>query len=135
MKSLLVGRAAMALALATAVPGIAYAQWTPGSEIVGQSVQVTTNGVTNTVYLDPGGTARIMTPAGNTVPGTWTTAGGQLCLSAGGPTECWPYTAPFQAGTPVSLTSNCSSSSTWLASATNTPPPPPPPAERGERGR
>jgi hypothetical protein len=134
MKSLLVGRAAMALALATAVPGIAYAQWTPGSEIVGQSVQVTTNGVTNTVYLDPGGTARIMTPAGNTVPGTWTAAGGQLCLSAGGPTECWPYTAPFQAGAPVSLTSNCNSTSTWLASATNTPPPPPP-VERGERGR
>jgi len=134
MKSMLVGRAAMALVMATAVPGIAYAQWTPGSEIVGQSIQVTTNGVTNTVYLDPGGTARIMTPAGNTVPGTWTAAGGQLCLSAGGPTECWPYTAPFQAGTPVSLTSNCNSTSTWLASATNTPPPPPP-VERGERGR
>ena len=39
-----------------ALPAAALAQaWTPGSEIVGQSVQVTTNGVTNTVYLDPGG--------------------------------------------------------------------------------
>ena len=52
-----------------ALPGVAFAQaWTPGSEIVGQSVQVTTNGVTNTVYLDPGGAARIVTPGGNTVP-------------------------------------------------------------------
>jgi len=134
MKTLVLGRAAVALAMLTAVPGVAYAQWTPGSEIVGQSVQVTTNGVTNTVYLDPGGAARIVSPAGNTVPGSWTAAGGQLCLTAGGPTECWPYTAPFQAGTPVSLTSNCNSTSTWLASATNTPPPPPP-VERGERGR
>lgn len=134
MKSSFVGRAAIAVAMLTAVPGVALAQaWVPGSEIVGQSVQVTTNGVTNTVYLDPGGTARIMTPAGNTVPGSWTAAGGQLCLSAGGPTECWPYAAPFQAGQPVTLTSNCNSSSTWLASATNAPPPPPP-VERGERG-
>ena len=134
MKSWLVGRAAIGLTMMTAVPGIAYAQWTPGSEIVGQSVQVTTNGITNTVYLDPGGTARIVSPAGNTVPGTWTAANGQLCLSAGGPQECWPYAAPFQAGQPVTLTSSCNSSSTWLAAATNTPPPPPP-VERGERGR
>jgi hypothetical protein len=134
MKSWLVGRAAIGLTMVTAVPGIAYAQWTPGSEIVGQSVQVTTNGITNTVYLDPGGTARIVSPAGNTVPGTWTAANGQLCLSAGGPQECWPYAAPFQAGQPVTLTSSCNSSSTWLAAATNTPPPPPP-VERGERGR
>ena len=134
MKSWLVGRAAIGLTMMTAVPGIAYAQWTPGSEIVGQSVQVTTNGITNTVYLDPGGAARIVSPAGNTVPGTWTAANGQLCLSAGGPQECWPYAAPFQAGQPVTLTSSCNSSSTWLAAATNTPPPPPP-VERGERGR
>ena len=62
MKSWLVGRAAIALAIVTAVPGVAFAQWTSGSEIVGQSVQVTTNGVTNTIYLDPGGVARIVTP-------------------------------------------------------------------------
>jgi hypothetical protein len=134
MKYRLVGRAAIGLTMIIAVPGVAYAQWTPGSEIVGQSVQVTTNGITNTVYLDPGGVARIVSPAGNTVPGTWTAANGQLCLSAGGPQECWPYSAPFQAGQPVTLTSSCNSSSTWLAAATNVPPPPPP-VERGERGR
>jgi len=103
------------------------------AEIVGQPVQVTTNGVTNTVYLDPGGSARIVTPGGNTTPGTWTAANGQLCLSAGGPQECWPYASAFRAGQPVTLTSSCNSTSTWLASATNAPPPPP--GQRGERGK
>jgi len=116
------------------LPAAALAQaWTPGSEIVGQSVQVTTNGVTNTVYLDAGGAARIVTPGGNTVPGTWTAANGQLCLNNGTAQECWPYSAPFQAGQPVTLTSSCNSSSTWLAASTNAPPPPA--GQRGERGR
>ncbi|HXC74452.1 MAG TPA: hypothetical protein VN640_07215 [Sphingomicrobium sp.] len=117
-----------------ALPAAALAQaWTPGSEIVGQSVQVTTNGVTNTVYLDAGGAARIVTPGGNTVPGTWTAANGQLCLNNGTAQECWPYSAPFQAGQPVTLTSSCNSTSTWLAASTNAPPPPA--GQRGERGR
>lgn len=68
MKSLSLVSTAAGLALMT-VPGIALAQAMPGSEIVGQPVAVTTNGITNTVYLDPGGTARIMTPGGNTVAG------------------------------------------------------------------
>lgn len=130
MKSWLVARAAIGLTIVAGVPGAALAQgWTPGSEVVGQSIQVTTNGVTNTVYLDPAGAARVITPGGRTVPGTWTASGGQLCLSTGGPSECWPYTGPFQAGQPVTLTSNCNSTSTWLASATNGPTP------RGERGK
>ena len=117
-----------------ALPAAALAQaWTPGSEIVGQSVQVTTNGVTNTVYLDAGGAARIVTPGGNTVPGTWTAANGQLCLNNGTAQECWPYSAPFQAAQPVTLTSSCNSTSTWLAASTNAPPPPA--GQRGERGR
>jgi len=123
----------LGIVAAAAFPAAALAQWTPGSEIVGQSVQVTTNGVTNTVYLDAGGSARIVTPGGNTVPGTWTAANGQLCLNNGAAQECWPYAAPFQAGQPVTLTSSCNSSSTWLASATNSAPPPP--GQRGERGR
>src|SRR5256885_6771308 len=124
--------AAAVLALAMALPEAAFAQAT-GAEIVGQPIQVTTNGVTNTVYLDAGGTARIVTPGGNTVPGTWTAANGQLCLSNGTAQECWPYTAPFQAGQSVTLTSSCNSTSTWLAAATNGPPPPA--RQRGERGR
>jgi hypothetical protein len=133
MKSLYLVRVAVGLTVMAALPGVALAQaWTPGSEIVGQPITVTTNGITNTVYLDPGGTARIMTPAGNPVPGTWTAANGQLCLSNGTTQECWPYTGPFQAGQPVTLTSSCNSSSTWLASATNQPPAQ---APRGERGR
>ena len=124
----------LGIAALAGLPAAALAQaWTPGSEIVGQSVQVTTNGVTNTVYLDAGGSARIVTPGGNTVPGTWTAANGQLCLNNGTAQECWPYAAPFQAGQPVTLTSSCNSSSTWLAASTNAPPPPP--GQRGERGR
>src|SRR5919206_465467 len=112
MTSVYLVRAATAVALIASVPGIALAQAVPGSEIVGQPVTVTTNGVSNTVYLDPGGTARIMTPGGNTVPGTWSIASGQLCLSAAGAQECWPY-SPFQANQPKTLTSSCNQSSTW----------------------
>jgi len=135
MKSSFILKVAAELAVLS-LPGAAFAQaaWTPGSEIVGQPVQVTTNGVTNTVTLSPGGQAQILTPSGHPTPGTWTAVNGQLCLINGAAQECWPYTAPFQAGQPVSLTSSCNSTSTWLASATNTPPPPPP-AQRGERGR
>src|SRR3954463_514250 len=127
-------RAVVGLIVATGLPSIAFAQaGAPGSEIVGQPIAVTTNGVTNTVYFDPGGSARIMTPGGNTIPGTWTAANGQLCLNNGTARECWPYASPFQAGQPVTLTSSCNSSSTWLAASTNGPPAPA--GQRGERGR
>ena len=125
-----VARVGVALAITMTLPGVALAQgWVPGSEVVGQSLQVTTNGVTNTVYLDPGGTARIVTPGGNTVPATWTAANGQLCLGTGAAQECFPYASPFQAGQPMTLTSSCGQSSTWLASSTNSQQP------GGERGR
>jgi hypothetical protein len=122
------------LIAAAALPGAAFAQaWTPASEIVGQPIQVTTNGVTNTVTLNPGGQAQILTPSGNPVAGTWTAASGQLCLSNGAAQECWPYAAPFQAGQPVTVTSSCNATSTWLAQSTNQPPPTQ--GQRGERGR
>ena len=113
--------------LAGVLPSAAMAQpaWTPGAEVIGQPIKVTTNGVTNTVYLDPAGQLRILTPEGRTIPGTWTAANGQLCLAAGGPQECVPYAAPFQAGAAVRLTSSCGASESWLAEATNSPPPPP----------
>jgi len=121
----------LGIVAAASFSGAALAQ--AGAEIVGQPLQVTTNGVTNTVYLDAGGSARIVTPGGNTVPGTWTAANGQLCLNNGAAQECWPYTSPFQPGQPVTLTSSCNSTSTWLAASTNAPPPPP--GQKGERGR
>jgi hypothetical protein len=134
MKSGFLVRAAAGLTIAAAMPGIALAQaaWSPGSEIVGQPIQVTTNGTTNTIYLDQGGAARLVTPAGNTVPGTWQAANGQLCLSNGSAQECFPYSGPFQAGVPLTLTSSCNSSSTWLAQATNQAPVQ---GQKGERGR
>jgi hypothetical protein len=123
------------LIIVAALPGTALAQagWTPGSEVVGQPIQVTTNGVTNIVTLSPGGQAAITTPGGNVVNGTWTAANGQLCLGKGAAQECWPYAGPFQAGAPLTLTSSCSSTSTWLAQSTNQPPPTQ--GQRGERGR
>jgi hypothetical protein len=131
MKSSLIGRLAVGVAAVALVPGTALAQ--AASEIVGQPVQVTTNGVTDTVTLSPGGQATITSPGGTTVNGTWTAANGQLCLSNGTAQECWPYNGPFQAGQPMTLTSSCNATSTWLAASTNAPPPPP--AQRGERGR
>jgi hypothetical protein len=134
MKSSILVRTAVGLAVAGLLPAAALAQagWTPASEIVGQPIQVTTNGTTNTLYLDPGGQLRIMTPNGNTVPGTWTAANGQLCISAGGPQECVPYTNPFQAGMPKDLTSSCGALEKWLAENTNQMPTQ---GEKGERGR
>jgi hypothetical protein len=135
MKSWFPARFAVGLAVVAAVPGTAFAQagWTPGSELVGQPIQVTTNGVTNTVTLSPGGQAVIATPTGHIVNATWTAANRQMCLNNGATQECWPYASPFQAGQPMTVTSSCNATSTWLAAATNSPPPPP--AQRGERGR
>ena len=113
-----------------ALPAAAAAQsWVPGSEIAGQAVQVETNGIVNTVHFDPGGTARIVSPGGSVVQGTWSAANGQLCLNVAGGTECWPYTQAFQAGQAIQLTSSCQTASTWVAQNTN-----PPPQAGGERG-
>lgn len=123
---------ASALLLAAAAPALAQDIWTPGSEIIGQPVQVETNGVVNTVYFDAGGQARIITPGGNTIPASWSAANQQLCLNTGAAQECWPYTQAFQAGQPITLVSSCQSNSRWLANAVNMPPPPPEAApERG----
>ena len=107
----------------------AYAQWTPGSELVGQSVQVETNGVVNTIYFDAGGAARILSPAGAVVNGTWTAANQQLCLQTASGQECWPYKTAFHAGQQVAMMSSCQVASRWTALSTN-----PMQAVAGERG-
>jgi hypothetical protein len=123
------------LAILLAVPAAAAAQvWVPGSEIVGQSVVVETNGVANTVYFDAGGAARIVSPSGRVVPASWTAANNNLCLNTGAAQECWPYAQAFQAGQRVTLTSNCQAVSSWMANAVNPPPAPPVQQNMGERG-
>lgn len=132
MTSRLYVRTALSLALA-AIPAsiVAQAAWVPGSELVGQSVQVTTNGVSNTVHFDPNGYARIVTPGGREVSASWTANAQQLCLNSGSGAECWPYSEAFQAGRSVTLTSNCNATSTWVANGVN---PPPHVEKMGERG-
>lgn len=133
MKSSLVARATVGLSIAILLPSAAAAQgWTPGAEVVGQPIQVTTNGTTNTVFLDPAGQLRVITPGGNTVAGQWSAANGQLCLGVGGAQECVPYNAPLQAGQPQTFTSSCGATETWLAQNTNQAPQQ---QQKGERGR
>jgi hypothetical protein len=130
-RSVLLKAAFLGAAVAIPIAGVAaQAGWTPGSEIVGQTVQVQTNGVMNSITFNADGTATISTPTGTTVPGTWSTANNMLCLSANGIQECWPYSQPFQAGQQVALTSSCNQVSTFLPQSTN------PPMQRsgGERG-
>jgi len=113
----------VAAALATcSLSSMAAAQaWTPGSEIVGQSVQVETNGVINTVTFNGNGSAVISTPSGRAVPANWTANGGQLCMTVAGSSECFPYARAFQAGQTVTATSSCGATSRWLANGVNQP--------------
>ena len=105
-----------------------------GAEITGHSVQVNTNGVTNTVYFDPGGSARILSAGGREVQGQWFIENQNLCLATGGGArECWPYQSAFVAGQPVTLTSSCGTS-TWTPISTAQPMMAPPPVRQGERG-
>jgi hypothetical protein len=123
----------MIVAAMVVLPAAAVAQeWVPGTEIVGQSVVVETNGIANTVYFDPGGAARIVSPAGKVVNASWTAANHNLCLNSGVASECWPYAQAFQAGQRVTLTSSCQAVSNWLFNGTNAPPAKA--AAMGERG-
>ena len=111
------------IAALIALPATAFAQeWVPGSEIVGQSVVVETNGVANTLHFDAGGAARIVSPSGRLVIASWTAAKNNICLHTGSASECWPYQQAFQAGQRVTLTSNCQAVSNWLPNGTNAPP-------------
>ena len=121
------------VATMVALPAAAVAQtWVPGSEIVGQSAVVETNGVANTVYFDAGGAARIVSPSGRVVNASWTAANNNLCLNTGAAQECWPYSQAFQAGQRVTLTSSCQAVSNWLPNGVNQPPPQA--QNMGERG-
>src|SRR6185503_13671830 len=109
----------IAAAALAGMSSAAIAQSGPMSEVIGQPIQTTTNGVTNTLYFDPDGTVRMITPNGNTVAGTWAINQGNLCVTKGGATECWPYNSPFEPQVPKTMTSSCNSVSTWLAQNTN----------------
>ncbi len=121
------------VALVPFTPALAQ-EWVPGAEITGHSIQVETNGVVNTIYFDPGGVARIMTPGGTEIPARWSAANQSLCLETGANVqECFPYRSAFQTGQAVTLTSSCQAVSRWVPNSTE----PNAPAEsmrKGERG-
>lgn len=114
----------MLLKIATGVIAIsmasaAAAQWSPGMEILGQQVQVQTNGIVNTILFLRNGVATIRSPSGLTVvDATWTSDSSQLCLKTADSFDCYPYRAPFTAGRPVDLISNCGVRSRWTALST-----------------
>ena len=81
-----------------------------------------TAGVTNLVYFGPNGDARISSPSGATVvDAKWTAGNGQLCITSEATADCYPYVAPFQAGQPVDLLSNCAVLSRFMAPAVTVP--------------
>jgi hypothetical protein len=129
-------RAGMVLMGSALLPfgAIAGAPGPTGAEITGHAVSVDSSGIVNIVHFDPGGTARIVSPAGREVQGRWWVADNTLCLSVGAAKECWPYQAEFVAGQPVVLTSDCAATSRWTALSTEPPPPPPVKERAGERG-
>ncbi|HEV2865352.1 MAG TPA: hypothetical protein VGX37_02465 [Allosphingosinicella sp.] len=109
--------------------------WPLGSELRGSTIQVDfPTGDVNTLMLYPDGTASIQGRNGVTVPAQWTVQNQQLCLAAGGESECWPYATAFQQGQTVNLTSDCASSSRWTAVSLQQPPAPPVEQRSGERG-
>ncbi len=75
----------------------------------------------NTITFNADGSAAIQTPAGRSVPATWTANGGKLCLSTGGASDCFPYAQALQAGQPVEATSSCGATLRWLANGVNQP--------------
>ncbi|HEY8591352.1 MAG TPA: hypothetical protein VIL42_00630 [Sphingomicrobium sp.] len=114
----MLARCAAAVA-ALSIASAAAAQWKPGMEIVGQQVQVQTNGILNTITFDAGGTAHISSPSGATVvDATWTANAGKLCLQTASTFDCYPYRAPFTARAPVDLISDCGVRSTWTVMTT-----------------
>jgi hypothetical protein len=127
----------IAAVIATIPTVSAHAQFMlTGGELNGHSMNVTADGITNTVYFEAGGKARIIPAGGGDVAAEWWVDDGTLCVSIPDAEECFPYTTPFQAGHAVLLTSDCGSAVTWLP-ITAEPLPVEMPKERlrsGERG-
>jgi hypothetical protein len=126
---------AAALFVSVVTAGSASAQtadWPLGAELRGATAQVEfANGVVNNVNFHPDGTATIQGPSGPSVNANWFVQGQQLCLQTGTGRECWPYRMHFQAGQPLTLTSDCGATSQWTALSTQQPTVVPRSGERG----
>lgn len=107
-----------AFMMATFATPASAQSWMPGNELRGHAVNIETNGVVNTVNFDADGTARILSATGQEVQGRWFTENQMICLQSATARECWPYQQAFQAGQPVTLTSDCASTSRWTPIST-----------------
>jgi hypothetical protein len=107
-----------AIAIGASIFATAAVAQQPMAEVIGQPIQATTNGITNTLYFDANGGVRIVTPNANIVQGNWTLSQGSLCIALPAARECWPYDSPFQPQQPKVMTSQYSTS-TWVAQGAN----------------
>lgn len=120
MKKIAIFGGAALLSLGIATP--AFAGDHSGNELRGQTVDIQfADGTRNAIFFGSTGTATIANATGQTATANWFVEGDKLCLSSGSATECFAYTAPFAARTPVSMTSDCNAGSLWTARAVNAP--------------
>lgn len=118
MKRIALIAGAFALSAGFAAPAVADDH--SGDEIRGQTVDVMfADGTRNSIFFGSTGVATITNPTGQSSRANWSVQGDQLCLRAGSATECFAYTAPFQAGRAMPMTSNCNPGSVWTARAVN----------------
>ena len=111
---------AFVLSAAMATPAMADDH--SGEEIRGQTVDVTfADGSRNSIFFGSTGVATITNTAGQSARANWAVQGDRLCLRAGSATECFAYSAPFQAGRAMPMSSNCNTGSVWTARAVNPP--------------
>ncbi|HEY0111668.1 MAG TPA: hypothetical protein VGB59_00800 [Allosphingosinicella sp.] len=81
--------------------------YTPGKELVGRTVTLeTAKGQVSQLHFQDDGEVEAQFGESR-VQGNWTATGRLLCFSwSGSSRECWPYSAPFQRGRTVTLTSD-----------------------------
>ncbi|WP_379547427.1 hypothetical protein ACFCW2_00765 [Qipengyuania sp. DSG2-2] len=115
MKTAIFTAAAIGIA-AMGATGAAAQGMPMGEELYGQTVQVrSADGTVNTIRFMSDGNAVISGPNVSPVNAKWGVSGNQLCLQAGGASECWNYSQRFQANRPVSLASSCNTTAQWTA--------------------
>jgi hypothetical protein len=79
----------------------------PGAELIGRNVRLeTSSGQASILRFEENGVVHAQF-GGKDVAGNWVATRERLCFSwAGTSRECWPYSAPFERGETLTLTSD-----------------------------